>query len=152
MFVAYLFQSSKQTQHVQFKEQCFYNILVRNKDNNMFYESLLIHSILGISILFSLLIRLTVTRSQAMIRYSLIFFFLKLCVLYLYLIKNNLKSILYKYSLANALALLFLWRFYIIKLYLLLGKSHVTFFMLSHCPLLNHIYKSWMIMKTNVLR
>lgn len=83
MFVAYLFQSSKQTQHVQFKEQCFYNILVRNKDNNMFYESLLIHSILGISILFSLLIRLTVTRSQAIIRYS--FICLKLCVLYMYL-------------------------------------------------------------------
>lgn len=153
MFVACLFQISKQTQHVPFKKQCFFNIPVRNKDKNMFYESLLIYSILEISILFRLLIRLTVTRSQAMIRYSLIFFFfLKLCVLYLYLIKNNLKSILYKYSLPNALALLFLWRFYIIKLYLLLGKSHVTFFMLSHCPLLNHIYKSWMIMKTNALR
>lgn len=69
MFVAYLCQSSKQTQHVQFKKQCFYNILVQNKDKNMFYESLLIHCILGISILFRLFIRLTVTRSQAIIRY-----------------------------------------------------------------------------------
>lgn len=106
MLVAYLFQSSKQTQHVQFKEQCFYNILVRNKDNNMFYESSIIHSILGISTLFSLLIRLTVTRSQAIISVHL---FKSVCPLHvLVIIKNNLKSILSKYSLANALALPFL--------------------------------------------
>lgn len=100
MFVACLFQISKQTQHVPFKKQCFFNIPVRNKDKNMFYESLLIQSILGMSILFRLLIRLTVTRTQAIIRCS--FISLKLCVLYMYLIKNNLKSILSKYSSANA--------------------------------------------------